>query len=266
MFMILMVTKLFATAKGKGVVVEVWQAAVDQMNQTINKTTCCSLFDPTIAIRTVCWRFGNAMKLIKEICAAVPFHSGCDDEDGPNSLQLLLEDLYEVKTLHEEGHQGQKISALAQKKMDREAANTIQEAAVGRFSLSSSEDSEEASKVTQNPKWMKTVASEKRSRGSIGSSFDSMCELIEERKLIAVQQLAVKKDLLQEQMLLKKTQVEAQLKMKEGKNQLEMEQLKINDGDDGTNDGKERKQVVINKQLNIDFNSNVPTQCIPPRS
>jgi hypothetical protein len=102
MFTILIVTKPFATAKGKGVV-EAWQAAVDEMNHQINKATNRNLSDPPIAVRTVHWRFDNAMKLIKEVCAAVPFHSGCDDEESPNNLQLLLEDLYQLKTSHEEG-------------------------------------------------------------------------------------------------------------------------------------------------------------------
>jgi hypothetical protein len=111
----LTVTKPFTTAKGKGVV-EAWQAAVDKMNATVNKTTSRNLFDPPIAVRTVRWHFDNAMKLIKEISATVPFHSRCDNEEMPNSQQSLLEDLYELKCLFEDGQQGQKVSAVAQKK------------------------------------------------------------------------------------------------------------------------------------------------------
>jgi hypothetical protein len=133
MFTILMVTKLFTTVKGKGVV-ESWQAAVDKMNGQISKLTGCKIFDLPIAVRTFRWRFDNAMKLIKEIiCAAVPFCSGCNDEDSPNSLQLLLEDLYELKTLFEEGLQGQKVSALAPKKVDCQAVKAIQDAAIIQF-------------------------------------------------------------------------------------------------------------------------------------
>jgi hypothetical protein len=91
--------------------------------------------------------------------------------------------------------------------------------------------------------------------------------------LIAVQELTLKKELLQQQMLLKKPRVEAQLKMKEEKHQLELlckkQQLQVNeksDGNDGTNDETECKQLVINKQLNIVFNSNLPIQCIHPSS
>jgi hypothetical protein len=72
MFMILMVTILFATGKETGVV-KAWQAAVDEMNSQVNLLTCCNLFDPPIAVKTVFWHFNNAMKLTKEIFAAVPF-------------------------------------------------------------------------------------------------------------------------------------------------------------------------------------------------
>jgi hypothetical protein len=175
LFSILTVTKPFGMAKGKGVV-EAWQAAVDKMNAQVNKATGCKLFDPPIAVRTVHWRFNNAMKLIKEICGAVPFYSGCDDKEEPNSLQLLLEDLCDLKSSFEEGVQGQKASTVAQKKKDHEAAKAIQDAAVGRFSSSPSESSEEP-----NPKQGKTDSGEKRSRGSLRQTFDSMCESIEDR-------------------------------------------------------------------------------------
>jgi hypothetical protein len=107
-FTILTVTKPFATVKGKGVV-EAWQAAVDEMNATVNKTTSRNLFDPPIAIRTVCWRFDNAMKLIKEISAAIPFPSGRDNEELPNSLQSLLEDLYELNVCLKKANKVKKL-------------------------------------------------------------------------------------------------------------------------------------------------------------
>jgi hypothetical protein len=53
-----------------------------------------------------------------------------------------------------------------------------------------------------------------------------MCEAIKEHMLIAVQELALKKEWLQEQMLLKKAQDETQLNMKEGKHQLELQHKK----------------------------------------
>jgi hypothetical protein len=177
LFMILTVTKPFGTVKVKGVV-EAWQAAVDEMNAQVNKTTNRELFDPPIAVRTVRWRFDNAMKLIKEICAAVPFHSGCDDKEEPNSLQLLLEDLYDLKTSLEDGVQGQKVRSVAQKKKDHEAAKAIQEAVIGWFSSSPSDSSEE-------PNWKrgKTNSGEKRSPPR--QSFDSMCEQLRWRNLLS---------------------------------------------------------------------------------
>jgi hypothetical protein len=50
-----------------------------------------------------------------------------------------------------------------------------------------------------------------------------MCEVIKEHQSIAVQELALTKELLQEQMLLKKAQAEDQLKMKEEKHQFELQ-------------------------------------------
>jgi hypothetical protein len=123
--------------------------------------------------------------------------------------------------LFEEGQQGQKVSAVAQKKKDHEVAKAIQDAAIGHFSSSPSDSSEEG-----NPKWAKTKSGEKRGCGSIQQSFDSMCELIKECKLLVVQELTLKKALLQEQMNLKKAQVEALLKMKAEKHELELQQEK----------------------------------------
>jgi hypothetical protein len=114
-----------------------------------------------------------------------------------------------------------KISTVAQKKKDREAAKAIQDAAIGCFSSSPSDSSEEG-----NPKQAQTKSGEKRGHGSIQQSFDSMCELIvqiEECKWLVVQELALKKELLQEQMNLKKAQVEAQLKMKAERHELELQ-------------------------------------------
>jgi hypothetical protein len=173
----------------------------------VNKTTSCKLFDPPIAVRTVHWRFGNAMKLIKEICAAILFCSGCDDEEEPNCLQSLL---YDLKYLFEEGLQGQKVSSVAQKKNDCEVAKAIQDAAIGQFSSSTLESIEET-----NPKRARTDSGEKCSCGSLQQTFDSMCKSIKDCKLLAVQELALKKELLRKQMTLKKAQVEAELEMKQ---------------------------------------------------
>jgi hypothetical protein len=110
--------------------------------------------------------------------------------------------------------------------MDRQAAKAIQDAAIGRFSLSSSEGSEESANTTKKHKRAKTDSGEKRSRGSLKASFESMCESIADRKSIAVQELSLKKELLREQMLLKKAQVDAQLKMKAEKHELELQEKK----------------------------------------
>jgi DNA-binding response OmpR family regulator len=102
-----------------------------------------------------------------------------------------------------------------------------------------------------------------------------MCKSIEERKSIAAQQerLVARTDVVE------KNQAEAQLKMKEEKHQLQLErkkqqlerkkqQLQMNEKMMAMMElmMKRMKQVVINKQLNMVFNSNAIIQCIPPRS
>jgi hypothetical protein len=73
--------------------------------------------------------------------------------------------------------------------------------------------------LQENKKQVKTDSGEKQSHGSLRASFESMCESIKDCKSIVVQELALKKELLQEQMLLKKAQLEAQLKMKAEKHE-----------------------------------------------
>jgi hypothetical protein len=210
------------------------------------------------------------MKLIKEICGAAPFHSGCDDKEEPNCLQSLLEDLYDLKSSFEEGQQGQKVSAVAQKKKDHEAAKAIQDAAISQFSSSPSESSEET-----NPKQAKTNSGEKRSCGSLWQSFESMCESIEDHRLLAVEELALKKELLHEQMSLKKAQVEAQLKMKTEKHELVLQQEKQQLQRETQQLQMNEKMMTMmelmmkknsNTQLNKVFNSNLSIQYIPPNS
>jgi hypothetical protein len=149
MYLCLMQSKPFVTVKGK-VILEAWALAVEEINQQRNKATNLPLFDPPIAAKTVRNRFDNTMKLVKEIDQDTPFCSGCDDEESPNTMRQLLEDLYKLKTSFDDDQSGQKSSALALKKNDCDAAKAIQEAAVGRYSASSASDTSD--KSGQKPK------------------------------------------------------------------------------------------------------------------
>jgi hypothetical protein len=133
MYIRLLESKPFETAKGKGVI-KAWASAVEGINQQKTKATHLPLFDPPIAVKTVRDRFDNAMKMVKEITANTPFNSGCNDEEPPNTILQCLEDLYEMKTTFDEDVTGQKTSILVQKKKDQAAAKAIQEAAIGRYS------------------------------------------------------------------------------------------------------------------------------------
>jgi hypothetical protein len=86
------------------------------------------------------------------------------------------------------------------RKKDCEAAKAIQDAAIGRFSSSPSDSSGKEIQNGQRPILVRSSAVDPL-------SFDSMCELIKECKLLVVQELALKKELLQEHMNLKKAKL-----------------------------------------------------------
>lgn len=107
MYRCLALSKPFTTAKGKGVT-EAWTAAVQEINKQKNLGTGKAVFDPPIPAKTVRERFEAAMKIVKDLQAEVPFRSGEDDEDEPNEMVTILEDLYELKTSFESGQSEQK--------------------------------------------------------------------------------------------------------------------------------------------------------------
>jgi hypothetical protein len=125
------------------------------------------------------------------------------NKDAPSHLQSLLEDLYEVKISFEEGQQGQKISALTQKKNDHEAVKAIQEAVIGWFSLSLS-DYEDTDEDGRKKKQLKNDWATKQSCGSLKTLFITMCEALQDQNVISLQELVLKKELLKEQMNMKK--------------------------------------------------------------
>jgi hypothetical protein len=133
------------------------------------------LLDPPIAVKIVCYWFDNAMKLVKEINANMPFCRGCDDEEAPNTMRQLLEDLFD------EDQSGQKMSALAQKKKDRDAAKAFQEAAVIHYSTSSS-SSDASDESGQKPKRAKTESGEKKPHGLLNATLAVLAGVIEDSK------------------------------------------------------------------------------------
>jgi hypothetical protein len=58
-----------------------------------NRKTDNPLNNPLVLVKTVRDRFESTMKLVKEMTAAVPFHSSCNDTEAPNNMLVVLEDL-----------------------------------------------------------------------------------------------------------------------------------------------------------------------------
>ena len=92
-FKCLLSSQPFAVGKGTGLTAA-WSSAVEEINKQVDPLTGENIFDPPIAMKTVRERFNQAMKVIAKIENGIPFRSGTDDEESPNELRVMLEDLY----------------------------------------------------------------------------------------------------------------------------------------------------------------------------
>ena len=64
---------------------------------------------------------------------AVPFQSGCDDEDLPTELEIVIGDIYEQKTSFEEGEAESRTTNAATQAQNRANALAIQAASLGNY-------------------------------------------------------------------------------------------------------------------------------------
>jgi hypothetical protein len=94
---------------------------------------------------------------------------------------------------------------------------------------------------------MKNDLGHKPSRGSLKTLFIGMCEALQDRKGIAVQELVLKKELLKEQMNMKKMQLEAQLKLKEEELKMKKEdhKAKLTNADEQKDDCNDGADVAV---------------------
>lgn len=132
MYKCLLLSKPFTTNKGRGVK-EAWQMAVEEINQQFDYSTGRPYFDPPIGVKTVRDRFEAVMKVVGELDAAVPWRSGNDDEESPNELRVILEDLFEQKKGFDTAVMEVKGTAAAVAKKNRDAAKAIQQASLGNY-------------------------------------------------------------------------------------------------------------------------------------
>lgn len=215
-FKCLLQSKPFAVGKGKGVK-EAWASAVDEINSQLDIGSGRCVFDSPISVKTVRDRFDGAMKIIAKLDNNVPFRSGNDDEDSPNELRVILEDLSAMKTSFESAQSDVKDGTMAKKKKDRDAAKAIQEAAIGNWqagmkesSLSSDSDSGEAEQQS-------TVKKRRR-----GVSMDDKTTTLKNIMLERNAQRQTQEALQREQLELQKEQMQAQRQLMEQQVQLSM--------------------------------------------
>jgi hypothetical protein len=215
-FKCLMLSKPFAVGKGKGLT-EAWAAAVAEINEQPDVDGSV-LFNPPISVKTVRERFDGAMKIIAALDNAVPFRSGNDDEDAPNELRTLCEDLLSIRNSFDTAALEVKDSTVAKKKKDREAAKAIQQAAIGNWvsfnqptpeSDDSAEDSDKKSSVANST----SSSASKRNRVSIGDRADMIKELLEERKANRKAKLEAREEKQQQQHQLMQQQLQVSLQM-----------------------------------------------------
>ncbi len=76
-------------------------------------------------------RFDEYIAYAKKTQGEVPFRSGCDDEDAPNEVQTLVEDLYEIYSAKLEDSKIASTSVAAKKADDFARAEALRNASLG---------------------------------------------------------------------------------------------------------------------------------------
>jgi hypothetical protein len=168
---------------GKGLLTNAWASAVKDINGQVDPHSGEKVFDPPLAVKTVRERFKDAMSIIATINNRIAFQSGCDDEASPNELRRVLEDLLEQKRDAELKADRVKLSVMAKKKHDRDAAKTLQAASIGKYDeLSDIEESAVEESPDSGEQSTGETATKKR-RSTLNDSFSSITEMMEQRKL-----------------------------------------------------------------------------------
>ena len=212
-FKCLVVSKPFAVGKGHGIT-EAWTAAVEEINAQPDDDGTL-LFNPPVSVKTVRDRFDGAMKIVATLDNNVPFRSGLDDEDAPNELQTLLEDLLSMCNSFNTAALEVKDSTVAKKKKDRESAKAIQQAAIGNWvSLHQpTPDSDDDASGDNSDKKSSVNSASKRNRVSIGDKADTIREMLEERRANRKAKMEARQLEQQQQQQLMQQQLQVSLQM-----------------------------------------------------
>jgi hypothetical protein len=91
------------------------------------------IFHLPLKAKSLKTRFEAYMEFVKTDLQNVPFRSGCDDEEAPGEIKTALEDIYEDWMSFNSNQLAVKMSDLANKQKDRDAAEKLKQAALGTF-------------------------------------------------------------------------------------------------------------------------------------
>jgi hypothetical protein len=168
----------------KGHLTNAWANAVKDIKAQVDPRSGEKVFDPPLAIKTVREQFKDTMLIMAKINNRNAFQSGHDDEASPNELRVVLEELLEQKRDAELKADGVKLSVMAKKMNDRDAAKSLQAASVGKYNaLSDLEESAvEDSPDSGDPETGEKVTKKRRS-SVMNDSNESITEMMEKRKL-----------------------------------------------------------------------------------
>jgi hypothetical protein len=223
MYRCLSISQPFLTPKGKGLL-DAWTTAVADINQQIHPDSGLLVFDPPLLVKTVRDRFDGAMKVIKSLQDGTPFRSGTDDEDPPNEIQQILEDIFEKKNSFDSQQVMEKDNMKEKKIADKKAAKEIQEASLGNWQLSrakscsesessknkSGSDCDLSKKKTNSESESekeKTPPTKRRNSNCIGDQISALADCMADRKL----QKKLKLELQQQQMAMQEQQIASQI-------------------------------------------------------
>ena len=210
-----------------GAVAQAWKTCAANINKELElgmaeTNAGCSF--PAINAKTIKTRFDAYMKFAADKKKAVPFNSGCDDEEEPCDIQFAIEEMYEKYTLFLETKDSDKQTAASIKKKEMAAAEIIRRASLGM--KPSEEEVEECGFGNKKKKARILDDGTGGTGGNDGSGItSSLQESMDKRSDIMLQKIEIKKrklELYQQRMALEEKKLNADIKNTEAMHALLM--------------------------------------------
>jgi hypothetical protein len=204
-----------------GIVAKAWKDCADNINKEKLDSTGNPLFFPPLNSKTLKCRFEAYMKFAASKKAAVPFNSGCDDEEEPGEIEQGIEEMYENYTSFMDEKATNKQSALSNKKGEKAAAEIIRRASLG---MKPSEDELEECAQLRGYVDKKKRASSGSSVSSMRSSSESLQDAMEQRNQIMLMNKEENKkrklEMYQQRLVLEEKKMNAEAKNTEAMHNL----------------------------------------------